>query len=95
MYTPDRTMVPGPSAVSFYRNRGRDDGTINLNRLSGVMMPTGRFCCEVPDALDIMQRVCANIGELVGFLMVTFYCSRLIFDIQVLASMYGSLVVQL
>ena len=70
MYTPDRTMVPGQSAdVSFYRNRGRDDGTVNLNRLSGVMMPTGRFCCEVPDALNVMQRVFANIGELAEFLL--------------------------
>ena len=63
-------MVPGLStAVSFYRNRGFDDGTVNLNRLSGVMMPTGLFCCEVPDARDIMQTVCANIGELAEFLL--------------------------
>ena len=70
MYTPDRTVVPGLSiAVSFYRNRGFEDGTVNLNRLSGVMMPTGLFCCEVPNGLNIMQRVCANIGKLVGFLL--------------------------
>ena len=70
MYTPDRTMVPGPSTtVSFYRNRGSDDGTVNLNRNPGVMMPTGLFCCEVPNARDIMQTVCANIGELAEFLL--------------------------
>ena len=62
MYTPDRTVVPGPSDVDFYRNRGFDDGTVNLNRNSGVMMPTGLFCCEVPDATDIVQTVCAEIG---------------------------------
>jgi hypothetical protein len=51
-------------ASSFYRARG-DDGTVNLNRLNtNVMMPTGLFCCEVPNALDIVQRVCASIGEL-------------------------------
>ena len=93
MYTPDRTVVPGSSDVDFYRNRGGDDGTVNLNRLSGVMMPTGLFCCEVPDALDIMQSVCANIGELVGYYYGYFLL--LMIDIQVLASMYGSLVVQL
>ena len=65
MYTPERTMVPGPgTTVSFYRNRGYDDGTVNLNRPSGVMMPTGLFCCEVPDALDVLQSICATISEL-------------------------------
>ena len=50
-------------ATSFYRNRG-DDGTVNLNRVNNnVMMPTGRFCCVVPDANDVNQRVCANIGK--------------------------------
>ena len=28
------------------------------------MMPTGLFCCEVPDATGVTQRICANIGEL-------------------------------
>ena len=62
-YFPDGTVVPVQSvATTFYRNR-RDDGTVNLNRLNtNVMMPTGLFCCEVPDASDRTQRVCANIG---------------------------------
>ena len=65
MYTPERTMVPGPgTSVSFYRNRGFDDGTVNLNRPSGVMMPTGLFCCEeVPNAVGDVQPLCANIGK--------------------------------
>ena len=47
---------------TFYRNRG-DDGTVNLNRLnSDVMMPTGGFCCVVPDATSTEVTVCANIG---------------------------------
>jgi hypothetical protein len=62
-FFPDGTAVPRQdSAMTFYRNRG-DDGTVNLNRLSGIMMPTGLFCCEVPDAVDIVDRVCANIGK--------------------------------
>ena len=63
MYTPDRTMVPGPSTTKFYRNRGYDDGTVNLNRPNGVMMPTGLFCCEVPNAAGDIQPLCVNIGK--------------------------------
>ena len=63
-FFPDEEMVPTMvSATTFYRNRG-DDGTVNLNRLnSDVMMPTGRFCCVVPDATSTNVTVCANIGE--------------------------------
>ena len=65
-YFPDGTTVPtqgGATTLNFYRNRG-DDGTVNLNRLNtNVIMPTGLFCCEVPDAAGMTQRVCANIGE--------------------------------
>ena len=51
------------TTASFYRNRG-DDGTVNLNRVSDdVMMPTGLFCCIVPDVTEVDQTVCANIGE--------------------------------
>ena len=62
---PNGTMVPiQDGATSFFRNRG-DDGTVNLNRLnSDVMMPTGRFCCVVPDATSVNQTVCANISKL-------------------------------
>ena len=64
MYTPERMMVPGPgTTVNFYRNRGYDDGTVSLNRNSSVMMPTGLFCCEVPDAAGDIQPLCANIGK--------------------------------
>ena len=49
-------------ATTFYRNR-RDDGTVNLNRVNNdVMMPTGRFCCMVPDATGADQTLCVNIG---------------------------------
>ena len=72
MYTPERTVVPGESAtVSFYRNRGYEDGTVNLNRPNGVTMPTGLFCCEVPSATGGDQTVCANIGKIVIIIIVT------------------------
>ena len=51
------------STASFYRNRG-DDGTVNLNQVDdSVMMPTGQFCCIIPDATEVYQTVCASIGE--------------------------------
>ena len=61
-YFPDGTTVPVQgSAISFSRNRG-DGGRVNLNRVNtGVMSPIGLFCCEVPDATETMQRLCANI----------------------------------
>ena len=62
---PNGENVPGTAKnpTTFYRNRG-DDGTVNLNRLnSDVMMPTGRFCCVVPDATGVDQTICANLGK--------------------------------
>ena len=48
-------------ADTFFRNRG-DDGTVNLNRLnSNAMMPTGQYCCVVPDATGVMQWACVVI----------------------------------
>ena len=65
-YLPDGTRVPvlgagATMATAFYRNRG-DDGTVNLNRLNNVLMPTGLFYCEVLDAAGVDQTVCAEIG---------------------------------
>lgn len=63
-YFPDGRAIPVQgAATTFYRSRG-DDGTVNLNRLNtGITSPTGQFCCVVPDASDIVQIVCADIGE--------------------------------
>ena len=64
---PNGYVVPAQGlATTFYRTRG-DDGTVNLNRLNtNVFTPTGLFCCEVPNASDAMQSLCANIGELIS-----------------------------
>ena len=64
-YFPDgMTTVPGPQQypTTFSRTRG-DDGTVNLNRINDVMMPTGLFCCVVPDATSTDTNTCINIGE--------------------------------
>ena len=67
-FFPDGTMVPSLGySKTFYRNRGLDDGTVNLNHVNAnVMFPTGLFCCMVPDAYDTIQTLCANISESLG-----------------------------
>lgn len=65
---PDGVEVPIQAyATTFYQSRG-DDGTVNLNRFNNlVLMPTGKFCCEAPDATDAVQTVCANIGNIAAW----------------------------
>ena len=46
--------------TTFYTNTG-DDGTVNLNRASNAISPTGQFCCVIPDATSAMQWACAII----------------------------------
>ena len=62
----DGGWVPSLSGgdATFGRNRG-SDGTVNLLRVSNdVMMPTGQYCCVVPDASGVDQWACVNVGEL-------------------------------
>ena len=50
-------------AVTFHRNRD-NVGNVNLFRVSrNVMSPTGRFCCEIPDASDTDRTLCVDICE--------------------------------
>ena len=55
------------SDLEFYRNRG-DNGRVYLNRPTNnnitALTPTGRFCCEVPDATGVNQTLCVLIGKL-------------------------------
>ena len=44
---------------SFYRNRGQ--GVVRLNRRYEAMMPTGSFCCEIPDANYVTRRICIMV----------------------------------
>lgn len=66
---PDGTPVPilgrgNNRATLFFRNRGHNDSTVNLNRVSSdVISPTGNFCCQVPDSTDRNQTVCVNISK--------------------------------
>ena len=72
-FFPNGTMVE-TAGSSFYRNRGHDDGTVNLNRLEEAMSPTGLFCCVVPDATDVSQTICAKIGEYIESDIFIYTC---------------------
>ena len=67
-YFPNGKAVPikgegANKADTFYRDRGENDGTVNLNRVnSNVSSPIGLFCCEIPNSKNITQRACVNIG---------------------------------
>ena len=75
-YFPDRIRVQPliyyhNGSKSFYRSRGRDDGTVNLNRAStNIITPTGLFCCKLPNATDVITTLCANIGECFHFAII-------------------------
>lgn len=71
-FFPNGTVVPEiMSNNSFYVTRGQNDGTVNLNRLNDSLIPTGRFCCEIPDALGNINHVCVRLtrngGESVSY----------------------------
>ena len=55
-YFPDMSMVRvNGSGDSFFRDRG--PSVVRLHRRHNVMMPTGDFYCEVPDANGVNQRI--------------------------------------
>lgn len=57
------------STVTFYQNRGPNDGTVNLNYINmhksniNLNSLTGEFCCVIPDAINFIRKICANIGK--------------------------------
>lgn len=55
-FYPNGTMVPIKKAgQGFYRDRG--EGEIHLNRVEGIMFPTGKFRCEIPNSSGEMQNL--------------------------------------
>ena len=62
-YFPNGSQVKHKSerAVAFHRNRD-NDGNVHLFRVSDtVTSPTGKFCCEVENAIHTNQTLCVNI----------------------------------
>ena len=71
-HLPNGTLVPvrgnrSESDLEFYRNRG-DNGQVYFNQPTDnnitALTPTGRFCCEVPDATGVTRTLCVLIGKL-------------------------------
>ena len=65
---PNGTAVPTSPHHNhqFYSSR-RDDGTVNLYlREYSYDHHQMKFCCEIPNANESLQRVCANLGEWTG-----------------------------
>ena len=61
-FYPNGARVPINNAgEGFYRNRGNQ--LIRLNRRDGISSPTGRYCCEIPDADGMTNKVFINISE--------------------------------
>ena len=56
-------LAMGMSLNSFFQSRGNNDGSVNLNRNSEAMSPTGQYCCVIPDATGVDQTLCANISK--------------------------------
>ena len=50
--------------TTFHRDRD-NGGNVDLYRVSSdVMSPTGRYCCEIEDAMHMNQTICVNLGKL-------------------------------
>ena len=55
-YYPNGVQVPiAKLQQGFYRNRGEQ--LIRLNRREGVISPTGRYRCEIPDVDGVTQNI--------------------------------------
>ena len=59
-FYPDSSAVT--SNQSFYTNRDRS--VVRLNHKGNSTSPTGKFCCEIPDANYTWIKMCVNLGEL-------------------------------
>ena len=54
---------------SFYSDGGLS--VVRLHRRHNVTMPTGEFCCEVPDANEVDQMICIMVVPLKGIYTIT------------------------
>ena len=63
-YSPNNQSTVGVQADGndFYFDRG--PSVVRLHRRNNATMPTGLFCCEVPDVTSTNMTMCTNIGEL-------------------------------
>ena len=59
---PDLSIVSiSASNEDFFINR--DTSLVRLNRRGNSTSPTGKFCCEIPDANYTLIKMCVNLGK--------------------------------
>ena len=61
-FYPDSSIVNN-SASNEYFLTNRDRSVVRLNRRGNSTSPTGKFCCEIPDANYTLIKMCVNLGE--------------------------------
>ena len=63
-YPNQSTVSFSETGNSFYITR-RDDGTVRLHRRGFVLLTAavGQYCCQIPNANDITQRLCVHFGK--------------------------------
>ena len=64
---PDGSLVPGGasgSTASIIRTRG--PSAVLLHRRNNVMVPSGLFSCEVPDASGVLRFIYIFVGQVPG-----------------------------
>ena len=62
-YYPNNSAVGFSSTNSWYRNRGPQ--VVRLNRRNGVLSPTGRYKCEVPDFSGMNQSIYITVRGII------------------------------
>ncbi len=63
------------SGIDYFRSRD-DNQMIYLSlRSSATNPPTGEFCCVTPNSLNVMQKICIDLGKLQMFLFKLLYCT--------------------
>ena len=58
LYPNGSTIGEMSKGEDFYTDRG--SSVVRLNRRNNVTSPSGRFCCEIPDASFTETRICMN-----------------------------------
>ena len=53
------TLQRFTSDQGFYKNRDRS--VVLLHRKGNITVPTGQFCCDIPDATNETVKICINV----------------------------------
>ena len=54
----------------FYKSRGT--AKVQLSRREGITSPTGKFCCQVPNANNTSISICVNLSESFATILILY-----------------------